>query len=60
MKKAKIDGDILKLFMDRIVPDDGTTDMATRICLFGINREGIKDIKAVEGIILDKSLEDEH
>lgn len=56
VNKAEIDEDTLKLFMDRIVPGDGTDDMASRICLFGINREDIKDIKEVEGIILDKSL----
>lgn len=53
VKKAEIDGDILKLFMERIVPKEGTTDMATRICLFGINRDDIKNVKIVEGVILE-------
>ena len=53
MKKAEIDGEILKLIMGRTVPEDGTTDMATRIYLFGINRDDIRNVNVVEGIILD-------
>ncbi len=57
VKKAEIDRDKLKLFMDRIAPGVGTTDMATRICLFGINRDDIKNVSVIEGIILDVASE---
>ena len=39
--------------MERTVPEMGTTDMATRICLFGIDREDIEGIKTVEAVILN-------
>lgn len=39
--------------MERIVPEVDTDDMTTRVCFFGINRNDIKSIKTVEGIILD-------
>ncbi|NLL00625.1 MAG: hypothetical protein GX271_08195 [Clostridiales bacterium] len=58
VKRAELDEDILKLFMERTVPKNGMTDdMATRVCLFGINRNDIKNIKTVEGIILDRTSE---
>lgn len=53
VNRAELNEDILKLFMERTVPEEGTDDMATRICLFGINRDDIKNVNAVEGIILD-------
>ncbi|MBU5428444.1 hypothetical protein KQI41_18805, partial [Tissierella pigra] len=55
VNRAELKEDILKLFMERTVPEEGTDDMATRICLFGINRGDIKNVNAVEGIILDVS-----
>lgn len=57
VEKAELHGNILKLFMNRTVPDVGTTDMATRVCLFSINREDIKNVKEVEGIILTEKFE---
>ncbi len=50
---AKLNGDKLELFMERIVPEEGTDDMATRICLFGVKKDNLKNIKEVEGIILE-------
>lgn len=52
VNRAELNGDKLNLFMTRTVPVVGTCDMATLVCLFGINRDDIKDVKAVEGIIL--------
>ena len=57
VEKAELHGNILKLFMNRTVLDVGTTDMATRVCLFSINREDIKNVKEVEGIILTEKFE---
>jgi len=57
VNRAELNENILKLFMERTVPEEGTDDMATRICLFGINRDDIKNVNAVEGIILDVSFE---
>ena len=54
-KKAELTRDKLRLYMERIDPGEGTTDMATRVCLFGIKRNDVKNIKSVEGIIMDKS-----
>ena len=53
-KEAKLTGDKLKLFMERTVPEGGTGDMATRICLFGVKSDDVKNVKSVEGIILNK------
>lgn len=53
-KEAKLTGDKLKLFMERTVPEGGTGDMATRICLFGVKSDDAKNVKSVEGIILNK------
>jgi uncharacterized protein YcfL len=54
VNRAELNGDILKLLMDRAVPKVGTTDMATRVCLFGVIRNDIKNVKTIEGIILDR------
>lgn len=51
VKGARLNGDKLKLLMECIVPEVGTCDMATRICLFGINRDEIKNANTVEAII---------
>ncbi|MFZ3171153.1 MAG: hypothetical protein WA118_04125 [Carboxydocellales bacterium] len=53
VKRAELYGDKLRLFMERSVPEIGTADMATRICLFGIKKDKIKNVKAVEAIILE-------
>ena len=50
---AELNGDKLNLFMKRISPEVGTSDMATRVCLFEIKRDDIKNVKTVKGIILE-------
>ncbi len=45
------DGSILKLYMQRIVPQVGTDDMAARVCLFGITRDDAARVKKVEAVI---------
>ncbi|MGE5577315.1 MAG: WD40/YVTN/BNR-like repeat-containing protein [Syntrophothermus sp.] len=57
VKGTELNGDKLKLFMIRTVPGNGTSDMATRICLFGLKRDKVKNVKVVEGIITEKQLE---
>jgi hypothetical protein len=54
VKGAELNGDKLRLFMERINPGEGTCDMATRICLFGIKKSNIKNVTVVEAIIADK------
>lgn len=54
VKGAELDGDKLKLSMERINPGGGTFDMATQICLFGLKRGSIKNVTVVEAIIVDK------
>lgn len=54
VKGAEFNGDKLRLFMERIYSGEGTYDMATRICLFEIKRDNIKNTKAIEAIIIDK------
>jgi len=54
VKGAELREDKLRLFIERINPGEGTDDMATRICLFGIEREKIKNLKTVEAIIEEK------
>jgi hypothetical protein len=46
-KAAEIEGDKLILIMERIIPEVGSDDMATRICLFGINRDEINNVKSI-------------
>ncbi len=57
-ESAQLSGDTLKLFMERIVPEVGTADMAALVCLFGISRDDIKSIKSVEGIVECITLEE--
>lgn len=57
VKSAELNGDILKLFMEHKVPEGMDDDMATRVCLFGINRNDIKNVKTMEGIILNRTSE---
>lgn len=52
-KTVRLENDILTLYMERIVPEVCTDDMATRICLFGINREKIKDVRTVDVLIAE-------
>lgn len=54
VKGAELSGDKLRLFMERLNPEVGTCDMATRICLFELKREKIKNVKTVEAIIEEK------
>lgn len=49
--KAEVSDNILKLYMTRTVPETHTDDLATRICLFGIEHVDIQNIKSVEAII---------
>jgi hypothetical protein len=49
--KAEITGDTLKLYMTRTIPETGTDDMAARVCIFGLKRENIKNVKTVEVMI---------
>lgn len=50
-KSVQLQNDILTLYMERIVPEVGTEDMATRICIFGISREKIKNVRTVNVLI---------
>lgn len=52
VNRAELNGDRLDLFMDYSVPELGTCDMATLICVFGIKRNDIENVKTVEVIIL--------
>ena len=53
-KAVITEGNILNLHMTRTVPPLGTTDMAARICLFGIDR-GVNDsIEKVQPIISER------
>lgn len=49
--KAELIGDTLKLYMMRTIPETGTDDMAARVCIFGVKRENIKNVRTVEVII---------
>lgn len=49
--KSVLEGSILKLYMERTIPQMGTDDMAARICLFGIKRDDLKGVKSVEAVI---------
>jgi hypothetical protein len=51
VKGATRQEDTLKLGMERVVPEQGTDDLASRICIFGLKREDVKNVKAVEGVI---------
>ena len=53
---VEIDGNILKLKIDRTIPEVGTCDMAYRACLFGIKRDDIKEVKSVEVLIYNHRL----
>jgi len=53
VKGATRQGETLKLLMERVVPDQGTDDMASRICVFGLKREDVKNVKVVEGVIAE-------
>ena len=53
-KTVRLENNILTLYMERIVPEVCTDDMATRICLFGINREKIKDVRKVNVLIAEE------
>lgn len=53
-KGAARKDNILQLTMERFVPDQGTDDLAARICVFGLKREDLKGIQEVEVIILEK------
>ncbi len=50
-EKAEVSNNILRLFMTRTIPQTGTDDLATRVCLFGIDRVSIQNIRTVEAII---------
>ena len=52
-KTVRLENDKLTLYMERTVPEVCTDDMATRICLFGINREKIKDVRTVDVLIAE-------
>lgn len=53
VKGATRSQDNLKLFIERTDAEEGTADMAAWICLFGINRDDINNIKTVESIICE-------
>ena len=53
-KAAEIEGDKLNLIMERIIPEVGSDDMATRICLFGINRDEINNVRSIN-VTIDES-----
>ncbi|HHV09107.1 MAG TPA: hypothetical protein GXX75_02360 [Clostridiales bacterium] len=59
-KSAELNRDKLKLYMERIVPQAGTADMAALVCLFGISRDDNKSAKSVEGIVECITLEESH
>lgn len=46
-KAVELEGDELRLIMEHIVPEVGSDDNATRICLFGISRDSIKNVRTV-------------
>lgn len=51
VKKVVLEGSVLKLYMERTIPQMGTDDIAVRICLFGISREDLKGVKSVDAVI---------
>lgn len=54
-KGARLNEDKLILSMERKAPLNGTMDMAARICLFGVRRDMIKNVKSVEAFIKQKN-----
>ena len=52
VKGAKMENDTLELIMERVVPAEGTDDLATRICIFGIKKEDVENVKTVNEVIL--------
>lgn len=56
VKGARRNGDELELIMERFVPEEGTDDLATRICVFGIKREDIKNISVVTSSIVENEV----
>lgn len=50
-EKAEVSNNILRLFMTRTIPQTGTDDLASRVCLFGIDRGSIQNIRTVEAVI---------
>ena len=54
VKGANLKNDTLELLMERVVPDEGTDDLATRICIFGVKKEDVKNVTTVKDIILEQ------
>ncbi len=51
VNETQVEGTVLSLFMKRTVPDIGTDDMATRICLFVIEKGILESVVTVEAVI---------
>lgn len=51
--KIQIEDSNLYLHVKLKTPEIGTSDIANWICLFGVNRQSVKDIKNVE-VVIDK------
>ncbi|MFP4014828.1 MAG: hypothetical protein ACLFVQ_12130 [Chitinispirillaceae bacterium] len=54
IQKAALENDTLKLYMENIIPQIGTMDMATRVCFFGIGRNVMKRFSEVEAVVIRK------
>ncbi|MFP4164793.1 MAG: hypothetical protein ACLFQB_04115 [Chitinispirillaceae bacterium] len=54
IEKVRLEGDTLKLYMENIIPQMGTMDMATRVCFFGISRDVMDKAEEVEAVIIRK------
>lgn len=54
IQNVTIENDTLKLFMENIIPQIGTMDMAARVCFFGISRDIMNKFSEVEAVVTRK------